>query len=61
MKLLMTSSRWGNLYRFRYYVNGKRVSERAFAEAREAAGPNYVIRSSDATSYGYRTAWEYVG
>lgn len=59
MRIVMTSSRWGNLYRFRYFVDGKRVSERAFAEAREAAGPECVMRNSEDTAYGYRTVWEF--
>lgn len=30
MRFVETSSRWGNLYRRRYYVNGRRVTESEF-------------------------------
>ena len=54
----MTSSRWGNLYRNRFYVNGRRVTERVWAEAREAAGKAIAMKDSERVSYGYRTVWE---
>lgn len=58
MRLIMTSSRWGNLYRNRFYVNGRRVTERVWAEAREAAGKAIAMKDSERVSYGYRTVWE---
>lgn len=51
-KLVKVSIRHGNLYRFRYYVDGKRVS-RASLEGLEPGSKIAGIR----TSYGYRDEW----
>lgn len=57
MRLVQTSSRWGSAYRFRYYVDGKRVS---LDEWIDQAGKEWRKVSSRATSYGYRDEWEAV-
>lgn len=62
MKLIDHASKWGNLYRHRYYVNGKRVSESVF-ELTFAGFFNVcsciTTQESDAT--WYRTTYTFKG
>lgn len=32
MRLIETASRWGNMYNFRYYHDGRRISKDAWEE-----------------------------
>jgi hypothetical protein len=59
MKLVETASKWGNLYRLRYYLNGRRISD---AEMRRliAANPDRKqVKSERVVKLaGWRTTWE---
>lgn len=57
LRLVQTSSRWGNLYRFRYYVNGRRVSYADWKRRKDETSLT-LIKSAEATSYGWRDTWE---
>ena len=61
MRLMETASKWGNLYRFRYYLDGKRIST---AEAHRLfdANPNRKqIKNERVSSIaGWRTTWEII-
>lgn len=59
MVLMQTASKWGVGYRFRYYLDGKRVSERE-ADALFADHPNRKQTVSEPTDFGWRTKWELV-
>jgi hypothetical protein len=57
MRLVNTSSRWGNLYRERYFIDGKQVTKRAYFDALSAHGgeaAREATRRHTATPYGYR-------
>lgn len=57
IRLVMSSSRWGNLYRFRYYVDGHRVSYTTWKwRKNETTIP--LVKSSQQTPFGYRDIWE---
>lgn len=56
MKLVMTSMRWGNLYRSRYYIDGRRVSENAWSKIKAKHNPQDCI--NEQISGGYRATWE---
>lgn len=61
MRLTKTSSRWGNLYRFRFFIDGKRVSknefERIFSTTTESQRDE--AHCSKATEFGWRDDWEF--
>lgn len=57
MKLIESASKWGNLYRRRYYVDGKRVTEAEF-DAHMFDGSLDLKPHHEATAFGYRTTWE---
>jgi len=55
MKATITSSRWGNLYRFRYFLDGARVSKEEFDHRTD--GINLVEHGGTGmtfTEYGFR-------
>ncbi len=58
MKLTMTSSLWGNLYRHRYYIDGQRVSDDTFSYKTKDLKLDDTGKSKK-TSYGYRKDWEF--
>lgn len=62
MKLIETQSKWGNLYKRRYYVDGKLVSESEFDSALDKLMFEHNHASMAAkyedTPYGFRTVWE---
>lgn len=55
MRLIQTSSRWGSCYRFRYYIDGKRVSLDRWLDN---IAKDWRKVASQSTSYGYRDVWE---
>jgi len=59
MRLIETASRWGNLYRFRYWVDGKQVSRSEFDAIRERNGFTAGNRMPmQDMPYGFRIIWE---
>lgn len=59
MRLIETASLWGNLYRFRYFANGKPVSYIEFDHLRRAHGFTAGNRQPmETTTYGFRVIWE---
>ena len=64
MRATVTHSRWGNLYRRRYYLDGKRVSDDEFAR-RTAISPEYDNDPAKGYrmtfhDYGFRQDWDFV-
>ena len=64
MRATVTHSRWGNLYRRRYYLDGKRVSDDEF-ERRTAIIPEYDNDPAKGYrmtfhDYGFRQDWDFV-
>ena len=52
MRIISTGSKWGNLYNFRYFVNGVRVSE---SEHDRAVNERPIkSRRMENTSFGFR-------
>jgi hypothetical protein len=64
MKIAATSSKWGNVYRFRYYIDGKRVTLDAYQAALDdwrKRHPNAHPKHSDRLSGmgpDFRSVWE---
>lgn len=55
MKLIKSFSRWGNAYKVRFYVDGKRVSEREYMLTRDTLQKACAVtRLDEKTSFGYR-------
>lgn len=57
MKLTEISSLWGNLYRHRYYIDGKRVSDDTFSYSTKDINLSETGKSKK-TAYGYRKDWD---
>lgn len=58
MILMMTSTKWGNLYRHRYYLDGRRISEREGNELARRAIETVALPANKANfPGGYRCAW----
>lgn len=55
MKLIQSASKWGNLYRFRYYYDGKQISK---AKAEWLLAGKHIKSPMEKTSYGFRIVWE---
>lgn len=53
-------SRWGDLYRRRYYIDGKRVSDDAFHRIMGVTLPLAGTKTTTSTCYGFRTEWRFV-
>lgn len=59
MRLVETASRWGNLYRYRYWANGKQVTRESFDAMRDLNGFTLGNKKPmEKTSYGFRNVWE---
>lgn len=63
MRLVETVSHWGNGYKFRYFANGKRITEAQFdnlldSELRHHAMPS-MAGKSESFGGGYRTIWQF--
>lgn len=60
-KFIETQSKWGNLYRRRYYVDGKRVAgwdfDAKFNAMNKTSGG--YARTVEDTAYGFRTVWKF--
>lgn len=61
MRFTHTSSRWGIMYRHRFYIDGRRVTQHAFEIAFIAYPDAHRAKQQNgrATSYGWRTDWEF--
>jgi hypothetical protein len=58
MQLAASASRWGNIYRFRYYIDGRRVSKFAWdSEFGEHTSPRWTTKMVD-TKFGFRMVYE---
>lgn len=62
MRLIETQSKWGNLYRRAYFVDGRRVTESEFDSVHADMLRDNPCASMagkvEPTSYGFRTIWE---
>ena len=56
-KFVKTSSRWGGVYRFRYFIDGKRheMSDWRVKFCAARLGPDQ--QKAERTSFGYRATW----
>lgn len=58
---IATYSLWGNLYRGRFYIDGKRVAEHKFDACLNAflkSGASYTRNHKTLTSWKYTTIWK---
>lgn len=55
MRAIQSASKWGNLYRFRYFIDGKPVRESDFNELQLS---NMKRLPMENTQFGYRLTWE---
>ena len=62
MRLIQSSSLWGNMYRHRYYVNGKRVNKREFESSYAEILLTYQFhnRKMENKVSSFRVIWETV-
>ena len=58
MKLIETCSRWGNLYRTRYYVDGRLVKVANFNRTYRDLNLTNDQGILEKTSFGYRKIWK---
>lgn len=54
MKLVESASRWGNLHRLRYHLDGRRISNRDAGEAFDAIKEREYTRRMENTPFGWR-------
>ena len=57
MTLIQTDSRWGNMYRQRYYVDGIRASADTFQHHYTEQKFTAEQGVMEKTSFGYRKTW----
>jgi len=55
MRIIHTGSKWGNLYNFRYFIDGMRVTEGEWITAHDRAMELEHTQVTENTSYGFRT------
>jgi YD repeat-containing protein len=60
MKLVESASRWGNLYRLRYHLDGRRISHDAAGDAFDAVKAGEYTRTMEQTPFGWRLTLETV-
>ena len=53
MRIITTASKWGNLYNFRHYADGTRISKHEYA--RICATKETISSRMENTKYGFRT------
>jgi hypothetical protein len=57
MKLVKTASRWGNVYNFRYFIDGIRISESIFDITYRKKGLTPEAGVMENTDFGFRKIW----
>lgn len=58
MKLTKSASRWGNMYNFRYYLDGVRIEPRYFKALFKEMGFTPENGIMEDKPYGFRKVWE---
>ena len=57
MRLIETASRWGNMYNFRYYHDGRRISKDVWEELYNQNGAKLEGGVMENTDFGFRKIW----
>ena len=61
MRFIESSSLWGNIYRHRFYIDGKQVAQWQFDvkfNAMAKSGQSYTRKAESLTGGRYRIIWE---
>ena len=58
MKLVETASKWGNLYRLRYFLDGRRISDSDADEIIKTKERKKIKDEQVSSLAGWRTTWE---
>lgn len=59
MRLVLSAGKWGNIYRFRHFIDGKPVSLATFNKVWAEKGCNTQNgKPLENMPYGYRKVWD---